>query len=377
MLTAHSARPVRVGIVGLSASGGFAAQAHLPALRALEGYEVRALSASTAESAQAAGRLYGVPRTFSTAAALARCEEVDLVVIAVKVPHHHELVTTAIEAGKAVLCEWPLGNGLAEAEELTGLARRAGVRTAVGLQARSAPQLRYLRDLVADGYVGEVVSTSVLASGGRWGPEVSAGSRYLIDPANGATMVTIPVGHTLDGITSVLGEFGDFDGKLATRRPQVHDSESGRTLPMAAADQVAITSTLDSGAVATMHYRGGSSLGTNLHWEINGTEGALVVTGASGHLQMGAITVCGGRAGDAQLAPLAVPDSYHRVPALAEHTDEPVYFVAHAYRQLLDDVDSGSSLVPDFDHALRRHRTIEAIRASCTGDGVTAEAHSC
>lgn len=150
MLTAHSARPVRVGIVGLSASGGFAAQAHLPALRALDGYELRALSASTPESAQAAGRMYGVPRTFSTAAELARCEEVDLVVIAVKVPQHHELVTAAIEAGKAVLCEWPLGNGLAEAEELTALAHRAGVRTAVGLQARSAPQLRYLRDLVAD-----------------------------------------------------------------------------------------------------------------------------------------------------------------------------------------------------------------------------------
>lgn len=216
----------------------------------------------------------------------------------------------------------------------------------------------------------------MLASGGAWGPEVSAGSRYLIDPANGATMLTIPAAHTMDGIASVLGEFADFDGKLATRRPAVHDSDSGRTLPMAAADQVAVTSTLDNGAVATMHYRGGTSLGTNLHWEINGTEGVLVVTGGSGHLQMGALTVHGGQVGDARLAPLDVPDSYHRVPALAQRADEPTYVVAHAYRQLLDDVDSGTSLVPDFDHALRRHRTIEAIRASSTGDGVTAETRS-
>ena len=44
--------------------------------------------------------------------------EVDLVVVTVKVPHHRELVPSALEAGKHVYCEWPLGNGLAEARKL-------------------------------------------------------------------------------------------------------------------------------------------------------------------------------------------------------------------------------------------------------------------
>ena len=354
-----SRRPIGVGIVGLSASGGWAGRAHVPALQALDGYELRALSASTAESAAAAGREHGIERTFGDAAALAACDDVDLVVIAVKVPHHFELVTAALEAGKPVLCEWPLGNGLAEAVELAERARRAGVPGYVGLQARSAPAVRYLRDLVADGYIGEVLSSTVVASGGQWGPSVPAASaRYLLDRANGATMMTIPFGHTLDGVASVLGEPQDLLATIATRRPQVSDVASGEPLPMTAADQVAVTGRFPDGAVVTFHYRGGTSRATNFHWEINGTEGDLVASGPTGHLQLIPIALRGAR-GEETLADLVVPPEYHRVPGL--EPSSPGYAVAHAYAQLLDDLDTGTALVPDFEHAVLRHRMLEAI----------------
>src|SRR5439155_2753102 len=100
----------------------WAAQAHLPALAALPGYEVRALSASGPASAKAAGDKYGIPLAFGSAEELAGRDEIDLVVVAVKVPHHRALALAALDAGKMVLCEWPLGNGLAEAEELSSSA---------------------------------------------------------------------------------------------------------------------------------------------------------------------------------------------------------------------------------------------------------------
>jgi predicted dehydrogenase len=78
-------------------------------------------------------------------------------------------VLAALNAGKPVLCEWPLAMDLAEAEELATSASDRGVRTAVGLQGRSAPAVRYLRDLVADGYIGDVLSTTLVASAGAWG----------------------------------------------------------------------------------------------------------------------------------------------------------------------------------------------------------------
>ncbi|WP_328349328.1 MULTISPECIES: Gfo/Idh/MocA family protein [unclassified Streptomyces] len=191
--------PIGVGIVGLSARRGWASQAHLPALQQLDGFELRALSASSAESAWQASEKYGVAQFFGTAGELAAADGVDLVVVTAKVPHHREIIQSALAAGKMVLSEWPLGNGLAEAEELAATtAAERKLRTFTGLQARSAPVVRHLRDLVADGYVGEVLSTSLVASGGSWGAVFSEDGAYLLDRANGATMLTIPFGHTLD-----------------------------------------------------------------------------------------------------------------------------------------------------------------------------------
>ena len=63
-------------------------------------------------------------------------------------------------------CEWPLGSKLAEAEEIAVRAKQVSARTAVGLQARCSPTVRYVRDLIRDGYVGEVLSTTLVGSAG-------------------------------------------------------------------------------------------------------------------------------------------------------------------------------------------------------------------
>jgi predicted dehydrogenase len=355
--------PVRVGIIGLSASGGFAAGAHVPALRALDGYELRGCSASSPESAAAAAAKHDVPLSFGSAEELAASDEIDLVVVTVKTPYHYELVMTALQAGKMVLCEWPLGNGSAQSAELATEASRRGLRTAVGLQARSAPWLLYLRDLVAGGYVGEVLSTTIIGSGLSYGAQCPPAARYSIDAANGATMLSIPMGHTLDAACLVLGEFTDFTATLATRRPVVHDTATGEALPMSVPDQVAVSGRLENGAVASVHYRGGLSRATNLHWEINGTEGDLVVTGPSGHLQLADVQIRGARAADDGLARLEVPEKYELVPGAAGQSAR-VANVAHAYAQLLEDIQTGSSVVPTFEHAARRHAMLDAIAAA-------------
>jgi predicted dehydrogenase len=354
---------VRVGIIGLSASGGFAAGAHVPALQALDGYELRGCSASSPGSAAAAAARHDVPLAFDSAELLAASKEIDLVVVTVKTPYHYELVMAALQAGKTVLCEWPLGNGSAQSAELAAEADRRGVRTAVGLQARSAASVLFLRDLVADGYVGEVLSTTIMGSGVTYGAQVPPAARYSLDPANGATMLSIPMGHTLDAACLVLGEFTDFTATLTTRRPVVHDSATGEPLPMSVPDQVAVSGRLENGAVASVHYRGGLSQATNLHWEINGTEGDLVVTGQSGHLQLADVQIRGARAADAGLSELEVPEKYERAPGTIGQSAR-IRNVANAYAQLLDDIHTGSSVVPTFAHAARRHAMLDAIAAA-------------
>ena len=71
-----------------------------------------------------------------------------------KVPDHYVPVMAAIEAGKPVYCEWPLGRNTDEAVRMRNAANRKGVRHAVGLQGQVSPAINYTKDLIAEGYVG-------------------------------------------------------------------------------------------------------------------------------------------------------------------------------------------------------------------------------
>src|SRR2546429_1308931 len=169
-----------VGIIGVNPAWGWAATAHIPALRALPNYEIRALSARSAESARAAGQVFGVSAVFSDYQQLVIQPDIDVVAVTVKVPHHRELVSAALAAGKAVYCEWPLGRDLDDARALAALGAEHGVRTVVGLQARQAPAIEFVQELLRDGYVGEVLSTTMVGLSVP-GDVVSRPNAYILD----------------------------------------------------------------------------------------------------------------------------------------------------------------------------------------------------
>src|SRR5206468_8781619 len=172
-------------------------------------YDIRALSARNAESARAAGEAFGVDAVFSDHQQLVTQPDIDLVAVTVKVPHHRELVSAALAAGKAVYCEWPLGRDLDDARAMAALAAERGVRTVVGLQARQAPAIAFVQQLLRDGYVGEVLSTTMVGLSIP-GDVVVQPNAYMLDKTNGANLLTVPVGHSLDLLNYVLGEFADL-----------------------------------------------------------------------------------------------------------------------------------------------------------------------
>src|SRR5438132_4692003 len=292
---------IRVGIIGANPDRGWAAQAHIPALKSLPDFEITALSTTRRGSADAAGKLFGVADAFDNHRDLVNSATVDVVAVTVKVPHHLELATAALEAGKAVYCEWPLGNGLKEAETLAALAKERGALAVVGLQARSAPAVAYVRDLIKHGYVGDVLSTTLIGSGMGWGPTVEPFNVYLNDKKNGATMLSIALGHAADALCHCLGEVRELSATTTMRRKSFTIAGTGERKPMAADDQVCVTGLLEGGAALSIHYRGGVSRGTNLLWEINGTEGDLQLTAAGGQPQIFEVTVRGWKGGQSSL----------------------------------------------------------------------------
>src|SRR5437763_4883784 len=190
---AMSESTLGVGIIGVSPVRGWAATAHIPALRALPNYEIRALSARSAESARAAGEVFGVSAVFSDHEQMVTQSDIDVVAVTVKVPHHRELVSAALAAGKAVYCEWPLGRDLDDARAMAALAAEQRVRTVVGLQGRQAREVEFVQALLREGYVGEVLSTTMVGLSIPGG-SVGQPNAYMLDKTNGANVLTIAFG---------------------------------------------------------------------------------------------------------------------------------------------------------------------------------------
>ena len=251
---------VRVGVVGLEPGRSWAARAHLPALRALSNdFVLSGVANSTFESATRAAEATEIPRAFESVAKMAASPEIDLIAVTVKVPHHASVVQTALASGKHVYCEWPLGNGLAEAEQLTQIAERSGVLAVVGTQAVLSPEVEELARLIEDGFIGEVLSTTIVARGGGWGGTIAneRTDAYLLDPQFGATMLSIPFGHTVAASIKVLGDFDRVSSVLSTRRTTATAADTKASFPVTAPDQVLVSGILANGAPVSMHYRGG------------------------------------------------------------------------------------------------------------------------
>src|SRR3954467_11697369 len=294
-----------VGIIGVSPSRGWAATAHIPALRALPNYEIRALSAHSGESARAASEAFGVSTVFSDHEKLVTQPDVDVVAVTVKVPHHRELVSAALAAGKAVYCEWPLGRDLDDAQAMAALAAEQRVRTVVGLQARQTPAIEFVQQLLSAGYVGEVLSTSMIGLS-VLGDVLVQPNAYMLDKTNGANVLTIAVGHSLDILNYAVGEFTDLSAVSDLRRPLITIEETGEQIVKTAADQIAVIGTLMSGAAAGVHVREAVAGGTGFLWEINGTNGTLRITADAAQPQIFPLTVTGAK-GDNEPAELPAP----------------------------------------------------------------------
>jgi predicted dehydrogenase len=368
-----TATTLGVGIIGVSPDRGWATTAHIPALRALPNYQIRELSTRSAESASALRETFGVNAVFSDHEQMVSRPDIDLVAVTVKVPRHRELVTAALAAGKAVYCEWPLGRDVDDARAMAELAAEQGVRTVVGLQARQAPAIKLVQELLSDGYVGEVLSTTMVGVSVP-GDVVVQANAYMLEETNGANVLTVAVGHSLDTLNHVLGDFADLSAVSALRRPAMTIQETGDHVAKTAPDQIALIGTLTPGVTASIHIREAVAGGIGFFWEINGTEGTLRITADAPYPGIFPLTVAGAHGGD-DPAELAIPAALtEKWPALTGLNGTPAFNVGRAYAAFAADVDNGTHTVPDFAEAVRRHEVIAAIeRSAASGERVRAQ----
>ena len=156
---------------------------------------------------------------------------------------------------------------------------------------------------------------------------------------------------------------------MANQRQRIKIVETGETIQMTAPDQVLISGVLQSGAVASVHLKGGTANGTGFLFEIHGIEGALAIVPTdprqATYIQVSEFTLRGAQAGK-PLADLSIPESYRWVPP-AVPAGLP-FNVAQLYMRMAEGIREGKSVSPDFDVAVKRHQLLDVIqKASDTG----------
>lgn len=359
---------IRTGIIGGSINNGWARGTHVPALRQLDEYELTAVGTSRMESARQSAEAFGAAHAFDRAADLARHPDVDLAVVSINVKEHYEAVKAIVPSGKPVYCEWPLGSNTAEALEMQNWVTEGGIPNAIGLQARQAPAVNYVKDLLKQGYVGKLLSAKLNLSIEGMGGESDKANSYLFDREVGGNLLTIVTGHNLDAFAYMVGDFKELSAVTAQQYAEVNITDTNEKMRKTTDDQILINGLLENGAAAQVHVQGGVKHGTGLTIEIFGDQGTLVLS-APATVQFGSHRLLGAGADDAELRELEIPDSYIDVPDSLKADSGFVLNVARAYRKFARDIAEGTSEVPNFGEAVKLHRLLDAIETSArTGE---------
>lgn len=357
------ANKIRLGLIGASVRSHWASRSHLPALLVSPDFELTAVCTTKPESAEEARRKYGAKLAFHDFRAMAASPEIDAVAVVVRVPSHYEPTKAALEAGKHVYTEWPLGRTAGEAEELASLASSKGVKTAVGLQSRVSPTLMYMKEQIESGYVGEVMACHVSLM--RDGVLERRSSRtWQRDAGLGANTLTIANGHTIDALRFVAGNFSRVACIVTTQARQWFETDTKNMVDVTSPDNVLVSGRLANGAVASVHVAAIPWAGSGYRMEIYGREGTLIASGDDSP-QLSELRLFGARGGN-ELSELAVPSRFVHVQAGMPQGDP--YNVGQMYCVFAQAIRTGQSRQPTFDTAVELHRFVDTIKqASDTG----------
>ena len=349
---------IRLGFVGANVRSTWSSQSHFPALMASPDVELTAVCTTRAESAEEARQTFGAKLAFDDFRAMAASPEIDAVAVVVRAPSHYEPTKAAIEAGKHVYTEWPLGQTTTEAEELASFARAMGLQTTVGLQSRVSPALLYVKELIESGYVGEVLSCYVttMRDGALERPSDRTWQR---DASLGANTLTIANGHVIDALRFVVGNFAQVACMVTTQAQQWHETDTQQLVEVTSPDNVRVSGQLESGAAASVHVGAVPWAGSGFRMEIYGREGTLVTTGSVSS-QRGEMLRVQGAQRSHELRDLSIPERFVFVPDDFPRGDP--FNVGQMYALFADAIRTGQSRLPTFDVAVDLHRFIDTIK---------------
>jgi predicted dehydrogenase len=229
----------------------------------------------------------GFERTVEDWRAVVEDSAVDVVSVTTPNALHREVAITAIEAGKQVWVEKPVGRGLEDTLAVADAARRAGTVNAVGFCYRFAPAVQHARALIEAGELGEVNHyRGVFLADYANRPDAAASWRFFRADAGSGALGDL-MAHIVDMTHFLVGPIERLSGRTDTmipRRPRLpvgectHFSrvETGELVDVENEDWAAALIELDGGTVGSLEAsRVVVGPHVRLRFEVHGTRGAL------------------------------------------------------------------------------------------------------
>lgn len=350
---------LRVGLIG---AGNWAKTAHLPAFASQPHVQVVGITDLDPEHVHNLSDEFGIP-AYASLDQMVDEAELDVLDVVTSRGMHYEPVMKGLAHDLAILCEKPLGHHIGETRELYNEARKRKLVTHMGFTFRYSPAMQYLRDLVRDGFVGEVYHLQ--------GFEQNA---QLVDPNTPLPRIGFSRktdsgalhgygSHLLDLVRWTLGEFEQVIGDMATcikERPVLGENVH---LVVDVDDSTTVLGRMECGAQAIMQFsKVAMGYGPGVELRVFGSKAALWVRleeSPDGYEHLWVADLA-----NRNFRPMPVPASYLLGHKSQVNWPQDYYtaLVRHFIQRVREgDISEGSS---DFSDGLRAQELLEAIEHS-------------
>jgi predicted dehydrogenase len=303
-------------------------------------------------------------------------DDVGLVDVVTPGNTHREIVLTALEAGKHVICEKPLANTLPEAREMLTAARNAGNVNMVCFNYRRAPAVQLARKLVEDGRLGEIRHwRATYLQDFIMEPDFPLIWRLKKEVSGSGALGDIGA-HIVDLAHYVVGPISEVTGMTETfikERPLEEASAGGATEmgEVTVDDAAAFLARFDNGAVGTFEAtRFAAGRRNQNSFEVNGSRGSLAFDLERMNELEVFFTEDDPDVQGFRTVNVTEPDHpYSGAWWPPGHILGYEHTFVHTMKDLMDGIEAGESPAPNFEDGYRCQAVLDAVeRSAASGE---------
>ncbi len=267
---------IKWGVIGC---GGIADRRTIPGMMLAENAELVAVMDANLSAAEKVKGKYNAKYAFDTYEDLLKIDEIQAVYIASPVFCHKEQAIAAAKAKKHILLEKPMGLTVKDSQEIADICKQEGVKLGVGLMMRFHSYHQKMREIVAEGKLGEIVSMRAQLT--CWYPEIEGNWRQNKDLSGGGALMDMGI-HCIDLLQYITG----------LQAKEVAGFAGNQTFNYSADDSSAIVMKMNNGAFAYVDSNFNiPDAAAKCKLEIYGTKGSIMADGTISQVEGGNVEV--------------------------------------------------------------------------------------